>query len=147
MIGMYTNNTKQHWGAWAYFEIIQLYVSQLKNWRWLPFQNLTVATWPLLSCLPCLRAEDRMTEGLLLNLISFFQCGKCYLGRGALIFVICILYLAMMPEKMNLSASLSLCFWGKELEKCRRAVRSLTAHLAPSAFVPEQKRPAPVIRV
>lgn len=141
---MYTNNTRQQQGDNKKTGLIlKLFSLMFPNWRTgdpFPFWVPLWAHGPCWRACPCLRAEYRMIEGLLLSLTSFFQCGKFYLGLGdfnlctnSLVFcVFCVFFFGQSAwRKWTHQHLYSYPFGGRELDKHRRTVRSLITHLAP----------------
>lgn len=98
-----------------------------------------------------LKTGNRLMQVPLLNLTSCFQCRKFHLGLGGSNFCNNLLYFLIqcLQKKKTLTCQhlYSCSFGGRELAKSRRALRSPTAHLAPSAFALGKRQPAQIIKV
>lgn len=112
-----------------------------------PFLNPTVATWPLLTCLPMSQGRAQGGRGTAVKPHLFFECGKCYLGLGDFNLYNNLLYFWPWCLKKWTRQHLYSYPLGKRAREVQKGSQKPAAHLAPSAFVPEQRQPAQVIRV
>lgn len=109
-------------------------------------------TGHVLVCLFTSQDREPVDGGATVKPHLLFSVWKIPPGSGgALIFEQLTLFFNTVPTKKKKNRTCqhlySCSFRGRELAKSRRALRSPTAHLAPSAFVLGKRQPTQIIKV
>lgn len=126
----------------------RMHFKMIKSWRLNPTLNSIVDTWHILVYLLITQDKEQIDEGSTVKSHLLFPVWKFYLGLAYSNFCNNLLYFGIQClQKWTCQHFYSCPFGGRELVKSRGALRSPTAHLAPSAFVLGERQPAQIIKL